>query len=111
MIPPEELPYGMTAAGLDPAALGDAVQAVISEALSDPLRMSTLMTQSFAAQQAAGLNLLHRLSGQTVDGDKVGDKRFADPAWGRNPFLLGIAESYLQQSRAALELVESSQLP
>ncbi len=111
MIPPEELPYGMTAAGLDPAALGDAVQAVISEALSDPLRMSTLMTQSFAAQQAAGLNLLHRLSGQTVDGDKVGDKRFADRAWGRNPFLLGIAESYLEQSRAALALVESSQLP
>ena len=31
-----------------------------------------------------------------------GDKRFADPGWTRNPFLLGLAESYLDQSRIAL---------
>jgi polyhydroxyalkanoate synthase len=111
MIPPEELPYGMTAAGLDPAALGEAVQAVVSEALTDPLRMSTLMTQTLSAQQTAGMNLLQRLGGQTVEGEPLRDKRFADAAWASNPFLLGLAESYLEQSKAALALVESSRLP
>lgn len=113
MIPPEELPYGMTAAGLDPAALGEAVQAVITDAMADPERVSALMAQSSAAQQAAGMNLLQRLSGEpaAAPAPPLRDKRFADPAWSRNPFLLGIAESYLDQSRAALALVEASPLP
>jgi polyhydroxyalkanoate synthase subunit PhaC len=112
MIPPEELPYGLAAAGLDPAALGEAVQAVVADAMSDPMRMSILMSQAMSSQQNAGLNLLRRLSGGPADpAPALGDKRFADPAWTRNPFLFGIAESYLENSRAAMALIETSRLP
>jgi polyhydroxyalkanoate synthase len=58
------------------------------------------------------LKLLQRLSGNDpAAAPALGDKRFADPGWTRNPFLYGLAESYLENSRAALALVEGSRLP
>lgn len=111
---PDELSYGISAAGLDPAALGEALQAVIADAMSDPQRVAAMMTQSIATQQQAALTLLRRLgeaNAQSAPAPKLGDKRFANPAWSQNPFLLGMAESYLDSARAAMALVESSQLP
>ena len=67
MIPAEELTYGLNAAGVDPAGLGDAVKAVVTEAMSDPLRMSLLTSQTLLAQQTAGLHLLQRLSDEGRD--------------------------------------------
>ena len=112
-IPPEELQYGFDAAGIDAASLGEALQEVIREAMSDPLRMTMWMSQVGIAQQTAGLNLLHRLNdGAEADASAATrDKRFADPGWKRNPFLLGFAEMYLEQTRAAMALVDSSRLP
>ena len=39
-MPVEELSYGLDVAGVDPAALGEAVRAVVSDVMSDPLRLT-----------------------------------------------------------------------
>jgi polyhydroxyalkanoate synthase subunit PhaC len=113
MMPPEDLRYGLDVTGLDPVGLGDALKAVADEAAADPARMSSWSTQIASAQQAAGLNLMRRLANEAsgATAPPPGDKRFADLAWAGNPFLAGMAETYLDQSRAAMALVESSQLP
>ncbi len=113
MIEPEEFSYGMSAAGLDVAGLGEALQAVVADAMSDPERVSAMLAQSLATQQSAALTLLRRLGEANAPqpAPPLRDKRFANPAWTQNPFLLGMAESYLESARAAMALVESSQLP
>ncbi len=101
-------------AGLDPVGLGDALKAVIAEAMADPMRMMMWTSQVGIAQQTAGLNLMRRLTeeyGNVQPSPATNDKRFSDPGWKRNPFLLGIAETYLEQARAAMMLVEGSRLP
>jgi polyhydroxyalkanoate synthase len=112
-IPPEELQYGFDVAGLDPQALGEAVQAVINESMNDPMNATMWMSQMALAQQTAGLNLLRRLNAGTEAETSAAtkDKRFADPAWKRNPFFLGFAETYLDQAKVAMAMVESSHLP
>ncbi len=88
-IPPEELQYGFDVAGLDPASLGEAVQAVIKDAMSDPMSMTMWMSQMGIAQQTGALNLLRRLNtnAEPEASSATKDKRFADPGWKRNPFL------------------------
>ncbi len=113
-IPPEDLRYGLDMAGLDPVGLGDALTAVFTEAASDPMRMMLWSSQVAIAQQTAGLNLMRRLTsglGAADPSPAAADKRFSDPGWKQNPFLLGIAETYLEQARAAMTLVEGSRLP
>lgn len=113
MLPPEDLRYGLDVTGLDPIALGDALKAVIEEAAGDPARMMSWTMQVAMSQQTAGLNLMRRLTGGETPSAPAatGDKRFAGTGWTSNPFLQGIAETYLDQSRAAMALVESSRLP
>jgi polyhydroxyalkanoate synthase len=113
MLPPEDLRYGLDVTGLDPIALGEALKAVIEEAASDPTRMMSWSMQVAMAQQSAGLNLMRRLAGSDAASASTtgADKRFAGTGWTSNPFLQGIAETYLDQSRAAMALVESSRLP
>jgi polyhydroxyalkanoate synthase len=112
-VPPEELQYGLSVTGLDPIELGEALKAVLSEAMTDPLRMTMWMTSVSIAQQAAGMNLLRRLTDETGGTPSTlnGDKRFSDAGWKSNPFLLGMAESYVDYSRAAMSLLEGSRLP
>ncbi len=113
-IPPEDLRYGLDVTGLDPAGLGDALTSVMAEAAADPMRMMLWTSQMAIAQQTAGLNLMRRLaegSSAAHASPASADKRFSDAGWKRNPFLLGMAETYLEQSRAAMALVESSRLP
>jgi polyhydroxyalkanoate synthase len=110
-IPPEDLRYGLDVTGLDPASLGDALRAVMTEVMSDPMRMSMWMTSMAVAEQGVGLNFLRRLSGEAVDSGAAADKRFSDAGWGRNPLLAGMLDDYLVRSRAALDLVETSRLP
>ncbi|GAC1588424.1 MAG: class I poly(R)-hydroxyalkanoic acid synthase [Candidatus Velthaea sp.] len=110
----EEFGYGLDVAGLDMASLNDALRAVITDALTDPVRMMTWSTQVALADQAAGMNMLRRLMSESVDAavtPAAGDKRFIDAAWQKNPMLAGMLESYLVRARAALALVESSRLP
>jgi polyhydroxyalkanoate synthase len=113
MLPPEDLPYGMDFAGLDTAALGDALREVIAEALADPLRLTLWGSQVALAQQNAGVNLLRRLAanGAPEPSSATADRRFSDAGWKRNAFLLSAAETYLEQSKAALGLIEGSRLP
>ena len=109
---PEDLQYGLDVTGLDPASLGDALRAVMTDAMADPARMTMWMTNLFAAQQAAGFNFLKRLSG--LDAGPAapnGDRRFADQGWNENPLLAGALEEYVARSRAAMALVETSRLP
>ncbi|HUY11404.1 MAG TPA: alpha/beta fold hydrolase [Candidatus Dormibacteraeota bacterium] len=113
-IPVEEFQYALDMSGLDPASLGDALRAVIADAMSDPMRMTAWMTTYAITQQSIGLNMLRRMSGEHHDssaGPADGDKRFADAAWRENPMLAGVLEEYLSHSRAAMQLVDSSRLP
>ncbi len=112
---PEDLQYGMDIAGLDPASLGDALKAVVADAMSDPARMALWSSQLMLEQQQAGLRFLQRMSGAHHDTAATTanskDKRFADEAWESNPFLATILEEFLARTRAAMNLVETSRLP
>ena len=109
---PEDLQYGMDVAGLDPASLGDAIKAVVADAMSDPARMALWSSQLMLEQQQAGLRFLQRMSGNVTLGEADNkDKRFADDAWRSNPFLSTMLEEYLARTRAAIALVETSRLP
>lgn len=113
-IPPEELQYGLDITGLDPASLGDALRAVMTDAMADPLRMSMWMANISIAEQSIALNLLRRLSGESVEPAQspgAADKRFTHDGWKTNPLLAGMLEDYLARSNAAMSLVESSRLP
>lgn len=113
-MPPEELQYGLDVTGLDPASLGDALRAVMADAMADPMRMAMWMTNVSMAEQGAAFNFLRRLSGEAVDGapaPEAGDKRFTDAAWKNNPFLAGMLETYLARSHAAISFIEGSRLP
>src|SRR5271165_4497277 len=114
-IAPEELDYGIDVAGLDLASLTDALRAVVADAMTDPLRMSTWITGFTLAEQNVGLNMLRRLSGQPPDSGQneaaPDDKRFAEPEWRSNPFLAGFVEDYQARTHAAMQLVDSARLP
>lgn len=110
----EEFGYGLDIAGLDMAALNEALQAVIADALADPARMLAWTTQVALADQAAGMNMLLGFMSPTPAAAAKpagGDKRFADAGWRQNPMLAGMLESYLVRARAALALVDGSRLP
>ncbi|MFN2460179.1 MAG: PHA/PHB synthase family protein [Candidatus Velthaea sp.] len=110
----EEIGYGLDVAGLDMASLGDALRAVVAEALADPARMMTWATDVSSADQVIGANMLRRFMQETVEpfvSPAAGDKRFTDAAWTANPFLSSMLEGYLVRARAALALVEGSRLP
>ncbi|HVA32697.1 MAG TPA: alpha/beta fold hydrolase [Candidatus Baltobacteraceae bacterium] len=110
---PDEFSYGIDVTGLDPASLNDALRAVVADAMSDPLRMSTWISGFALAEQNVGLNMMRRLSGQEplVPLGTDNDKRFADPDWSSNPLLAGIVEDYRVRTQAALQLVDSARLP
>jgi polyhydroxyalkanoate synthase len=111
-IAPEELGYGIDVTGLDPASLSDALRAVISDVMMDPLRMSTWLTGLALAEQNVALNMLRRLGGEAPPGaSPADDKRFADPEWRTNPILAGFVEDYRARTQAALQLVDSARLP
>jgi polyhydroxyalkanoate synthase len=111
-IAPEELGYGIDVTGLDPASLSDALRAVISDVMMDPLRMSTWLTGLALAEQNVALNMLRRLGGEAPPGaSPVDDKRFAEPEWRTNPLLAGFVEDYRARTQAALQLVDSARLP
>jgi polyhydroxyalkanoate synthase subunit PhaC len=112
-VPLEEFSYGLDLTGADPASLFDALRNVTLEVMSDPLRIGTIATGMLVAQQAVAMNGLRRLQGETPAptvpfGD---DKRFADPAWTSNPFLITAVEEYLVRRKYAELVIEASQLP
>ena len=106
--------YGIDITGVDPASLNDALKAVMTDAMMDPMRIGSWMTSLMIAEQTAGMNMLRRLGGLEPLADAAapsGDKRFSDPEWSDNPLLAGMVEDYRIRSEAALQLVDSSRLP
>ncbi len=112
-VPIEEFSYGLDISGADPAALNDALREVTADVMTDPMRMGTIMSGMMLAEQAVAMNALRRLQGDTPEPVAAanGDKRFSDPAWTSNPFLLSMVEEYLVRRQYAAQLVESSRLP
>jgi polyhydroxyalkanoate synthase len=112
-MPVEEFSYGVDLSGADPAALLDALRAVTLDVMSDPLRMTALTSSLMLAEQNVAMNALLRMQGEspTPVGAANGDKRFSDPAWKSNPFLISAVEEFLVRRQYALQLVESSRLP
>ncbi|HEY6325305.1 MAG TPA: alpha/beta fold hydrolase [Candidatus Cybelea sp.] len=112
-IAPEELRYGIDVTGLDPASLSDALRAVVTDVMMDPLRMSTWLTGLALAEQNVAMNMLRRLGGQSDDVASAApaDKRFAEPEWRENPLLAGLVEDYQARTKAALQLVDATRLP
>jgi polyhydroxyalkanoate synthase len=112
----DDLSYGIDVTGLDPASLNDALKAVLTDAMADPLRMSTWLSGFALAEQNVGLNMLRRLGGQEAmapfgQSQAAPDKRFSEPEWSSNPLLAGIVEDYQVRTQAALQLVDSARLP
>ena len=110
----EDFGYGLDVAGLDMAALGDALRAVVSEVMLDPARLGAWATEIALADQSIGMGMLKRLAldpSAPVATPHGGDKRFSDPAWSANPFLASMLEAYLVRAEAALKLIDASTLP
>jgi polyhydroxyalkanoate synthase subunit PhaC len=99
---------------VDPASLGDALREVMTDIMSDPLRLSTWLSGFALAEQNVGLNMLRRFSGQepliSVAQDP-GDKRFSDAEWKTNPILAGVVEEFRIRSQAAMSLIDGSRVP
>jgi polyhydroxyalkanoate synthase subunit PhaC len=114
MIAPDDLSYGIEMTGVDPASLGDALREVMTDIMSDPLRLSTWLSGFALAEQNVGLNMLRRFSGQepliSVAQDP-GDKRFSDAEWKTNPILAGVVEEFRIRSQAAMSLIDGSRVP
>src|SRR5580658_10267133 len=112
-VPIEEFSYGLDLSGADPASLNDALRAVTLDVMSDPLRMGTIMSGMMIAQQGVAMNALRRMQGENPPPavDVQGDKRFSDPAWTSNPFLISMVEEYLVRRQYAQQVVESTRLP
>ena len=112
-VPIEEFSYGLDVSGADPAALNEALRAVTADVMTDPMRMGTIVTGMMVAEQAVAMNALRRLQGETPEPvmQANGDKRFSDPAWASNPFLLSMVEEYLVRRNYAQQMVELSRLP
>ncbi|HVS46424.1 MAG TPA: alpha/beta fold hydrolase [Verrucomicrobiae bacterium] len=113
-LPIEDFSYGFDASAVDPASLNDALRAVVMDAMSDPMRMTTWTGGYMLAQQAVAMNALRRMQGEAPPPAAIsaaGDKRFNDPAWTSNPALANMLDAYLVQRQYAMQLVETSRLP
>jgi polyhydroxyalkanoate synthase len=113
-VPLEEFSYGFDASGADPASLNEALKAVTMEVMSDPLRAGTLMTSLMLAEQTVAMNTMRRLQGENPPAAakvEAGDKRFSDPAWTGNPFLMSALEEFLVRREHGARLIDASRLP
>ncbi len=110
---PDDFSYAIDVTGLDPASLGDALKAVVTDAMADPMRMGMWLSSFAMAEQNVGMNMLRRMTGQAPVGapEGNGDKRFGEAEWSENPLLAGIVEDYRVRAQAAMQLVDSARLP
>lgn len=113
-IPLEDFSYGLDMSGADPASLNDALRAVTLEVMGDPLRIGPIVSGMMLAEQQVAMNSMLRMQGGTPAPAALsakGDKRFSDPAWTSNPFLVTMLEEYFVRREYAQQLVEASRLP
>jgi polyhydroxyalkanoate synthase len=111
--PPEDVSYGLGLAGLDPASLGRSLAAAGAGVARRPDALVRAGLGAAREETAVALDVARRLLG--ADGEPVvkpepGDRRFSDPAWTGNPFLLGALETYLVSARWAQRLIDDAGL-
>ena len=109
----EEVRYGLSLAGVDPASAGEALAAAGSARARDPRGVAQAVGELALEQAGVGLRLARRLLG--ADGDAAvesapGDRRFSDRAWRDNPFLRATLESYLVTRAWAERQLEEADL-
>jgi polyhydroxyalkanoate synthase subunit PhaC len=109
----EDVSYGLGLAGVDPAGLGRALAEAGAGIARRPDRLAQAGLGLALEEIRVALDVARRLLG--ADGEPAvrpepGDRRFGDPAWTGNPFLLGVLESYLVSARWARRLVDSADL-
>ena len=81
---------------------------------SDPSRALEAQTRLFSGYVDVWAHALQRVSdaepsSRPAQGDMVGDKRFQDPEWSRNPFFEFLKQAYLAASDWAGDLVEHAE--
>jgi len=109
----EDVSYGLGLAGVDPAALGRALVAAGFGVARRPERLAQAGLGLALEESRVALGVARRILGADEEPavrPEEGDRRFADPAWTGNPFLLGLLESYLVTARWAQRLVDSADL-
>src|ERR687888_1427461 len=110
----EDVTYGLGLAGVDPAGLTKALAEAALRVAADPALAARSLGELALEEGEVGLDVARTLLGG--DGappvqPEPGDRRFSDRAWTENPFLRGVAESYLVAARWAERTLEASDLP
>ena len=110
----EDVTYGLGLAGVDPAGLTQALAEAALRVAADPALAARSLGELALEEGEVGLDVARTLLGG--DGappvqPEPGDRRFSDRAWTENPFLRGVAESYLVAARWAERTLEASDLP
>ncbi|MCI0633104.1 MAG: alpha/beta fold hydrolase [Actinobacteria bacterium] len=109
----EDLRYGLSLAGVDPAALTGALRSAIAELGKNPRLAARALGRLTVDEvgvvfDAARTALGARGEPRVRPGD--GDRRFQDRAWSENAFLRFILESYLVTGRAAENVLDDLEL-
>jgi polyhydroxyalkanoate synthase subunit PhaC len=109
----EDLKYGLTLSGQDPARINRAIGSVMTSAVMHPRHLALALADLAVSQGTVARATAQRWFGATPDPVATpmpGDRRFGDRAWQDNPLLRGILESYLVNSRWWLDLVDSAEV-
>jgi poly[(R)-3-hydroxyalkanoate] polymerase subunit PhaC len=111
---PEDNPYGLRLAALDPAALVESFAAVGLELARRPQVLAKEATRLALDEGEVVLDAARAALGE--DGERLGareaeDQRFADRAWKDNPFLRLALGSYVASSRSARRLLDEARVP
>jgi polyhydroxyalkanoate synthase subunit PhaC len=102
----EDLPYALRLSGADPAAVTSALRSAVLALALNPAATAQALGELALAQIGVAADVARA----AVDGESEiegADRRFADRAWRANPFLRGVAGSYVATSRWAHQTLDS----
>ena len=100
-------------ADADPIGFAEALGELGAALARDPLAVGAVAAQTATDLGLAGAAAAVRAFGAPVDGPVAPerrDRRFADPAWGRDPWWFGLEQAYLLWSRSMYALVDEARL-
>jgi polyhydroxyalkanoate synthase len=113
-VTPEDLPYGLGLAAVDPASLGNALGTAALELAKRPGRVLRGLGELAAAEASVAFDVTRMLLGSPdppVAAPPSSDRRFADRAWKENPLLRGALGTYVVSSRWARKMLDAAELP
>jgi polyhydroxyalkanoate synthase len=100
-------------ADADPLGFADAVRELGGALARDPVAATSVAVRLGTDLMCAGMATTLRAAGIPIRGriqPEARDRRFADPAWERDPLYFALQQSYLLWKRSMLELVEAAQV-